>query len=223
MRHVGVKFCGLVRPEDASEAGRLRADYAGVIFAGGPRRLDPAHAADVLDAAGERPRRVGVFGDQDIRDIRRVARAARLDVVQLHADPSAAEVQAVQSETGCAVWAAVRLAGPALPAALPELLAVAHAVVLDAHVPGRLGGTGVRLDWRALAEALRSLRGSGSVVLAGGLTPENVGAAVSLVAPNVVDVSSGVEREVGVKDHRRMQEFLETVRRTRGSAWAQDR
>ena len=211
---VSVKFCGLVRPADAEEAGRLGAEYAGVIFAGGPRLLDPERGAEVLDAAGDRVRRVGVFGSQPPALIARVARGARLHVVQLHADPMPRDVVDVRAATGCRVWAVVRVTGSLLSDTMLELSEVADAVVLDARVPGRLGGTGTALDWDALAQPLRRARGDAALVLAGGLAPENVGAAIALLAPHVVDVSSGVEREPGVKDHERMRQFLRAARRT---------
>jgi phosphoribosylanthranilate isomerase len=98
------------------------------------------------------------------------------------------------------------------------LFSAADAVVLDAAVDGRLGGTGVPLPWATVARALDGVRGSAPLVLAGGLRAENVGLAIEALAPDVVDVSSGVEAAPGVKDHERMRRFAEAVRRagTRG-------
>lgn len=202
-----IKFCGLTRAADAALAGRLGAAYVGVIFAGGPRQLDAATAERVLDAAGDGVRRVGVFGQQSAEEIAATAAAARLDVVQLHGDPTAEFVGLVRARYAGGVWAVLRTSGTAVPASARQLLDVGDALLLDAYVPGSLGGTGHTLDWAGLRGAVDRLRRSGTLVLAGGLTPENVGAAIAALRPDVVDVSSGVERAPGVKDHRRMCAF----------------
>jgi phosphoribosylanthranilate isomerase len=208
-----VKYCGLTRAADAAVAGEIGASYVGAIFAGGPRAVQPAAARDVLAAAGAGVRRVGVFADQPPEVVAAVAREAQLDVVQLHADPTADTVDAVRRRYGGLVWAVLRPTGDDLPDRAPALFAVADAVLLDAQVPGALGGTGQTLPWAALRDAVDRARGAGTLVLAGGLTPTNVGAAIAALAPDVVDVSSGVEHEPGVKDHSRMRAFAEAVAR----------
>jgi phosphoribosylanthranilate isomerase len=205
------KICGLTRPADAAQAARLGAAYVGVILAGGPRLVSPRQARQVLAGArGEgAPRAVGVFGAQSPAEIAAMAAELGLDVVQLHADPDAAAVRAVRA-TGCVaeVWAVCRLsAGAPLPPALPALVETADALVVDAHAPGMLGGTGHALDWGAIAPQLAPMRGSRPLVLAGGLRPDNVARAVAEVRPDVVDVSSGVESRPGEKDHAAMHRF----------------
>lgn len=207
---VEIKFCGLTRPEDAEHAAAVGASYVGVIFAGGPRVLDTSRAADVLAAAGATVRRVGVFGDQPPGEIARVARAVRLDVIQLHRDPSSAIIRRVRDEGGeVAIWGVVRVDGRDLAPRIAELDEATEAIVLDSFVAGRLGGTGVPFDWGALSPGARPRHAR--LVAAGGLTPENVREAIAAMAPHVVDVSSGVEREPGVKDHARMRAFADAV------------
>lgn len=201
-----VKFCGLTRPEDAAMGARLGAGYLGVIFAGGPRVVTPARAAEVL-AAGVGAQRVGVFGASPPTAIAAMADEAGLDVVQLHGDPDAATVAAVRRVFGGRVWAVVRCEGTRVPEGTDALFATADAVVIDAKVPGQLGGTGVTVPWAELGDVLAPWRDGAPLVLAGGLTPGNVGGAVALLAPAVVDVSSGVEVAPGVKDHDRMRAF----------------
>ena len=208
-----VKFCGLTRPDDAALAGALGAGYAGVIFAGGPRLVSPAEARRVLDAAGGTVRRVGVFGAQAPHEIAATAQEAALDVVQLHADPTAEFVEEVRARYDGVVWAVLRTSGTLASDRAAELFAVADAVLLDAHVAGALGGTGHALAWDALRTAVNRARGTRRLVLAGGLTPTNVGTAIAALAPDVVDVSSGVEQGPGVKDHSRMRAFAEAVAR----------
>jgi phosphoribosylanthranilate isomerase len=208
---VDIKFCGLTRAEDARVGAELGARYLGAIFADGPRRVTPERAAAVFDT----PRvvyRVGVFGSATPEEIAAAADTARLDVVQLHADPSPTAVEAVRRAWTGRVWAVVRTAGR-LPPTAKALFELADAVLLDARVDGRLGGTGVALPWDEVARELDAARGRATLVLAGGLTPENVGAAIAALAPDVVDVSSGVEVAPGVKDHGRMRLFAEAVRR----------
>jgi phosphoribosylanthranilate isomerase len=111
------------------------------------------------------------------------------------------------------VWAVAHVTDPAVvDAAAPWFDDGIDAVVLDAAVPGKLGGTGVSLDWAAVAPAVQRLRQRGRVVLAGGLRPENVAAALDVVAVDIVDVSSGVESAPGIKDPERMRAFADAVR-----------
>lgn len=213
-----IKFCGLTRPEDAAAAAEAGAAFLGVIFAGGPRHLEADRARVVLDASAGPARRVGVFGSQAPADMLRVAGRAGVHVLQLHGDPGPAAVAWLRAESGREVWAVARLVpGEPLPARVAELLEIADAVVIDTHVPGRLGGTGVALDWAALdAEALA--RGTARIVLAGGLTPGNVAAAIIAIRPHVVDVSSGVESGPGVKNHALLRDFARAVHELRSSS-----
>jgi len=116
----------------------------------------------------------------------------------------------VRAATGARVWAVLRVEGAADADRVDELDGEADAIVFDTRVPGKLGGTGIAFDWESAARGARPHRSR--LVVAGGLTPENVALAISALAPDVVDVSSGVETAPGVKDHQRMREFAEAVR-----------
>ena len=207
---VDVKFCGLTREDDARVAASLGASYAGVIFAGGPRNLEPDRARAVLDAATPL-RRVGVFGRVDVAQIMSAAEEAELDVIQLHGDPSPDDVADIRAATGSRVWAVARIDAE-LPPGLSELFDAADSVLIDARSEGALGGTGRTIPWSALAPGIAEARMGRTLVLAGGLSPENVGKAIRLLAPDVVDVSSGVETSPGIKDHARMRAFLAAVK-----------
>jgi phosphoribosylanthranilate isomerase len=201
-----VKFCGLTRRHDADFAARVGARYCGVIFVrGGPRLVSVSQAAEILPP---RVTRVGVFGALGPEEIASIAASLALDVVQLHADPTVADVEGLRPHFGGAIWAAVRATGEELPVSAAALFAAADAVLLEARARGALGGTGTRLPWAAIAPAVARARGaSGRLVLAGGLTPDTVAGAIRMLSPDVVDVSSGVERSPGVKDHARMEAF----------------
>lgn len=208
---VEIKFCGLTRPEDARHAASLGAAYAGVVFAGGPRQVTVERAVEILAALPDSVRRVGVFAARPAAEIADVAARAGLDAVQLHGDPTAERVAELRAAFGGGVWAVVRSANGELPPGLGDLLDASDAVVLDALVAGKLGGSGVALPWRAMAPALDAVRRGRRVVLAGGLRPENVAEGIACLAPDVVDVSSGVESAPGIKDHARMRAFRDAV------------
>jgi phosphoribosylanthranilate isomerase len=213
---VEVKFCGLTRVVDARFAAQVGATYAGVIFAGGPRERTAAQAAELWEAIPRTVRRVGVFGHDAVERIPRVQETVALDVVQLHGDPTSAELQAVRRVFTGEVWVVARTEGAALPEGIATFFAEADAVVLDAKVAGQLGGTGVAFDWQGVAEALEPARATARLVVAGGLRPHNVAEAVRILRPQVVDVSSGVESAPGIKDQSRMRAFFEAAQERAG-------
>lgn len=206
-----IKFCGLTRAEDASFAASLGAAYVGVIFAGGPRSLTREQAAQVLRGVPQTVRRVGVFADQAPQEIADVARELGLDVVQLHGAASAERAAAVQAAFDGDVWIVERVANGKLPASFAGSVSAGDGVLLDTFVPGALGGSGVAFAWTDVARELEPFRGMTRIVLAGGLRPENVAHAIRALGPDVVDVSSGVERSPGIKDHERMRAFRDAV------------
>lgn len=215
---VDIKFCGMTRVEDARMAAALGARYVGAIFAESPRRLAEEDARRVLAEVASGVARVGVFGAMRAAEIAATAERAGLDVVQLHDDPGADTIGEVRRRWSGRVWAVARVHEGALPAGVDALFDLADAVVLDARVAGALGGTGVALPWEALQPHVSPLRGRRArLVLAGGLDAGNVGRAIAALAPDVVDVSSGVESAVGVKDHARMRAFCDAVRAGNGS------
>jgi phosphoribosylanthranilate isomerase len=207
-----IKFCGLTRAEDAEVAVSLGASYVGVIFAGGPRSLTLQQAIDVLAVAPTTVRRVGVFADQTSDEIARTAERLELSVVQLHGTSSPERIAAVRQGFSGGIWPVCRVSGAPLPADVADVMSAGDGLLLDAFVPGALGGSGVALPWDELSSEVAALRSTGKlVILAGGLRPENVARAIATLAPDVVDVSSGVERSPGIKDHDRMRAFRDAV------------
>jgi phosphoribosylanthranilate isomerase len=199
---VRIKVCGLTRPEDARAAEAAGADALGVIFApGSKRRVDVDQARRVLAAAGPFVARVGVFVDAPVAEVLAAVRGARLSAVQLHGREDAATVAELARHVP--VVRAVRWS--------PGFDAAAHAgePIVALLVDGPEPGSGVAFDWTAAAAGLA--RGP-RWVLAGGLTPDNVGAAVARLRPYAVDVASGVESAPGVKDPVRLRAFAAAVR-----------
>lgn len=211
---VQVKFCGLTRHEDLAEAVRLGAEYAGAVFAGGPRSRTLGQASALFgERAGPIPvRRVGVFARADEGALRVAIAGVPLDVVQLHGDADNAGIDAARAAGASEVWAVVRIHGIYLPQSTEQLFLSADAVVLDTKGAAGLGGTGRIFDWEAIAAQLMPLRRRARLVVAGGLTPENVARAIHVLKPDIVDVSSGVESAPGVKDHLLMRRFSEAAR-----------
>jgi phosphoribosylanthranilate isomerase len=211
-----VKICGLVRPADAAAAVSAGARYVGAILAGGPRLVAPAQARTVFDAAGTATR-VVVVGHEPVDDIVRHGMEAGADIIQLHGDPSPRMVLDLRERWPGGIWAAMRVPPQSFDAErAAALFAVADGVVIDAWVHGALGGTGVAVDWRTIARPLGVARehpdASAMLILAGGLTPENVQTGIRTLSPDVVDVSSGVESAPGIKDQVRVQRFVAAAR-----------
>ena len=208
-----IKFCGMTRGVDAEMGAKLGAAYVGVIFAGGPRSISVEQAATVLARVPATVGRVGVFDSTDADHVVNVARTLTLAAVQLHGGSNDSTIDSIRASFEGEIWAVLRLANGEVGSDAAALFDVADAVVLDAHVRGRLGGTGVTLPWEQLVDQLGPLRGRRArLVLAGGLKAENVGRAIELLRPDVVDVSSGVETAPGIKDHARMRAFRDAVR-----------
>lgn len=205
---VSVKVCGLTRARDAELAVRLGARYLGAIFAESPRRVAPAAARELAAAAGGVPL-LGVFVDATPDEILRLRDRARLAGAQLHGAYDEAAAHRLLAE-GMRVWAVARLREAGEAEHLGDRLGPAEMLLVEPRVEGAHGGTGIALP-PDLATAARAAIPAGRFALAGGLTPETVGAAVALVRPDVVDVSSGVEAAPGEKDPERLRRFLEVV------------
>lgn len=202
-----VKVCGLTRGEDARAAWNAGAVMGGLIFApDSPRRVDLAAARRVRAAAPLAW--VGVFRDQSPYEVAAAAKALALSAVQLHGAEDAAVVGSLRERLpeGCEIWKAVPASLP-----LPDAAGTgADRLLLDTARQGRLGGSGVAFDARALSGA--DLR---ATVLAGGVQAENVVAAAAL-GPWAIDVNSGVERGPGIKDAARLARLFAALRRSPG-------
>ena len=138
-------------------------------------------------------------------------------MVQLHGDPSADDIYWLNERITATVWPVVRVEGTSLPATTLELAEAAGAVLLDAKVVGQLGGTGVALNWAELRGDVQRLRDGVPylrIILAGGLRTSNLQNARDILAPEVVDVSSGIEIAPGIKDAAAMEAFIKAGRTT---------
>ena len=203
-----MKICGLTRPQDAAAAAELGAYWLGVVFAGGPRLVTPALARDIVAAVPGQPV-FGVFGSQGADEILRLRDASGLTGAQLHGSHPPELAVRLKAE-GMLLLEVAHLSGEADLEALDRLRWLEVPVLVEPKVSGVLGGSGVELSLE-LAQRARLRLADATMVLAGGLRPENVAAAISRVHPDAVDVSSGVEQIPGVKDPERIARFLEAV------------
>ena len=206
-----IKVCGITNLRDAQAACALGAWAIGFIFyPPSPRSVEPAQAARIADSLPHNVRKVGVFVDSSLREILEVAERVGLDIVQLHGAEGRELVDALLPHFED-VWKAVRI-GSRLPDLEPFR---GITLLLDTYRKDRPGGTGETFPWERALEA----KCCGRVVLAGGLRPENVAAAVLAVRPYAVDVASGVESAPGEKDHLKLERFFEEAHR----AWKEIR
>ncbi len=197
---VRIKICGITNEEDALAAAHLGADALGFIFAPSPRRISVERAREIIKVLPPLVQTVGVFVNEDPEKVLSTAAACGLDILQLHGSESVDYCSSFDRR----VIKAVRLQSRDELKNLSKYVNVVDALLLDTYVPNKLGGTGITFDWKLAVEARRY----GRIVLAGGLNPENVAAAISMVKPYAVDASSGLERSPGVKDHEKMARFV---------------
>jgi phosphoribosylanthranilate isomerase len=204
-RGVLVKVCGITNWADARRAIAAGADALGFNFyRRSPRYVSPAKAGKIVARLPGRILAVGVFVNEPAGKVRRIARAAKLDWVQLHGGERPAEVAHLAQYYP--VVKAFRVRAGFRPARLGRYRRAA-AFLLDGFRPGLHGGTGQRFDWRIARQAKRY----GKIVLAGGLGPENVAEAIARVRPFAIDVCSGVEARPGKKDPVRLGELMRRV------------
>ncbi len=202
-----VKICGLTNLEDALWAAEAGADLLGFVFADSPRRVDPLVVQGIIEALPPLVRTVGVFVDEEPEVVLEIAGRCRLDYLQLHGNETPADCLLLNDWQ---IIKAVRIGSGQQFPDLEPYRDCCRLFLFDTHVPGRAGGTGQAFDWQ-LVDREKAGR---HFILAGGLNPDNVGRAIATVHPWVVDVSSGVEREPGRKDYKKIEAFMDAVRRT---------
>lgn len=201
-----IKFCGIRRLEDVAAVNLCQPDYMGMILSGGFRRsISQEQAQRLVQEKLAAIAAVGVFVNESSETICRMAEQLHLQVIQLHGNESAEQIQILQQKTGLPVWKALRIG------TLEELEAAgtnpADCLILEGKTGAGIGGTGVCADWELLARHSWNR----SFFLAGGLQPENVLEAIATVSPTGVDFSSGIEED-GVKSLRRMKQLMTLIR-----------
>jgi len=216
MQRVRVKIEGLREPAAALRIAQMGADAIGMVLAESPRWVSPEQCRAIVDCLPPWVATVGVFVNADAQTINRVVKRTRIGYVQLHGDEPPEIVAAI--ERPCIKAFRVRDEGwlgevRGWLAACPARSNLA-AVLLDAYNPKARGGTGDRFNWDLVADARAAgaMAGIDPIILAGGLDAACVGQAIDLVKPWAVDVASGVEKSPGVKDPRKVEDFIRATR-----------
>jgi len=201
---VKVKICGITNLEDALAAADFGADALGfVFFRKSPRYISPANANKIINRLPPFISTAGVFVNEDKKRIKEIAHQTGINIIQLHGDepPKACSLS-------MPVIKAIRVKSLENLEPLSGYKDRVSAFLLDTYTPEAFGGTGQIFNWDIAVEAKQS----GRIILAGGLTPENIEKAVRFVHPYAVDVSSGVEEEKGKKDHKKMKLFIQRAK-----------
>lgn len=203
--HTRIKFCGLTRAEDVRLAVELGVDYIGLVFAPhSPRRLLLGQARMLRDLVPEEIAVVALVMDNTRTDIEHLVESLQPDLLQFHG----AEDDAFATSFGRPYWKAIAMGGQdeSVFASLSDYPG-AHGFLFDGHAAGEQGGSGQRFDWRRMPTSTDR-----PFLLAGGLSPENVGLALRTARPWGVDVSSGIESGPGIKDAEKMRRFVDAAR-----------
>jgi phosphoribosylanthranilate isomerase len=201
---VKIKICGITNLEDALLASELGADALGFIFyAKSPRHVAPGTARAIIAQLPPFVAAVGVFVDEAASVVQELAANVGLDWVQLHGKESPEYCR----NLGCKVIKGFRIQDEGSLRRLADYQGAAQALLLDTYKKGQVGGTGEIFDWHLAREAKRY----GQIILAGGLTPENVAQAIATVGPAAVDAASGTEAAPGKKDPAKLRAFFKAA------------
>jgi phosphoribosylanthranilate isomerase len=200
---IRVKICGITNLRDALTAAEMGADAVGFVFySQSPRSVSPKEVKDIIRQLPPFLTTVGVFANQEENEIRQALDDSGIDIIQLQGD----EPPDLCVRLGYRVIKAIRVRDHK---SINEMISYrVRAFVLDAYHEDQLGGTGQSFDWSLAVQAKKF----GQIILAGGLTPENVVQAIQLVTPCGVDVSSGVEHRVGQKDPDKIKRFIKSAK-----------
>ena len=202
---IRVKICGITHMADAEKAIELGADALGFVFAKSPRQITPQKASDITRKICPFVKTVGVFVNEEFSEIQKVMDFCGLDLIQLHGN----ETVSVCSKLAPKVIKAFRVQSEASLLRIAEFKNHVRAILLDAYQEGLNGGTGKTFDWGLAVKA----KASGiPMVLSGGLGPGNIEEALERVNPFAVDISSGIEKRPGIKDHERMRIFMGKIK-----------
>lgn len=204
MAIVRVKICGITRLEDAIFASDAGADAIGFNFyRQSPRMLDKASASSIINELPPFITKVGLFVNDTPEYIKSVINKVKLDLLQFHGDENQEECL----QYGIPYIKAIKMREEVDIGAMVSKYEESEALLTDSYVPGVPGGTGQTFDWSLLKQKIKK-----PIILAGGLTPENVGEAIRIVHPYAVDVSGGIESEVGKKDKNKILKFIQNAK-----------
>ncbi len=200
-----VKICGITTPQDAHTAVSQGADAIGLVFyPHSPRAITPKQAKKIVHCLPPFVTVVGLFVNASREEIGEILSQVRIDLLQFHGDETPDECEG----HGRSYIKAIRMRDGVDLCAEQKRYSGASGLLLDTYRKGIPGGTGELFDWASIPAEI-----AGSIILAGGLTPDNIEQAIQQINPYAVDVSGGVEREKGIKDAEKISAFMRGVRR----------
>ncbi len=206
-----IKVCGITNSDDAHAAVELGADALGFIFVPDtPRYVEPQIVERIISELPPFITTVGVFADAPSEIVSETIQLCGLNVAQLHGSETPDYCNTIATRCRVPVIKAFRIKDRHSLSPIPEYKVSAY--LLDTYVKGKKGGTGEIFNWDLAKEA----KEYGRIIIAGGLTPENVAQAIRHVEPYAVDVGSGVESSPGKKDHSKVRAFIENIRTLQG-------
>lgn len=196
-----IKICGLKHYHEILWANQLKIDYVGLVFASSIRQIQPEKAKNITRILSPQIKKVGVFVNYPLVEIKKIITYCNLDIVQLHGEESPEYCQQLELP----IWKAIRVKNEKSLQILSEY--DVEGFVLDAYHPQQHGGCGISFDWSILHENISKHR----IILAGGLNPVNITQALQKTVPYAIDVSSGVE----FNGHKNYQKMLTLVKKVR--------
>jgi phosphoribosylanthranilate isomerase len=214
MKDIKIKICGLTRECDIDYVNELLPDYVGFVFAKSRRRVEPLAAKKLIARLDPRIGRVGVFVNEDMGRVKGIGKLLKLNVLQLHGDEG---IEYMKGFRDFEVWKAIGIENgdnaiedrTAREKLMLDVIkkSPAAGILLDSQIGSERGGSGMPFDWGIV----KALDINKKLILAGGLDQDNIIAACTQVDPEIVDVSSGVEKD-GLKDYIYIKNFIERVR-----------
>ena len=200
-----IKFCGLTRQQDVQQAVALGVDALGFVFVkASAREIDINTAVNLINEVPPFIIKVGLFMNAQIADMENVIKHVKLNLLQFHGD----EDEAFCKQFNMPYIKAVPMASTSSVENFCEHYSTATGFILDSHAQGQMGGSGEKFSWSVIPKNLNK-----PIILAGGLTVDNVAEAIRVVRPYAVDVSSGIETSKGIKDPAKMKQFIKEVHR----------
>ena len=213
-----VKICANTSLEDAQLAAQAGADAVGFVFAPSPRRVTAAQVAEITPHLPATVEKIGVFVDAGLDEICSTVRACGLTGVQVHSNANPDLIKELRARLGAAMRI-IRVVhfSPDAAAEIREIVADSNidAVLVDSRTANAVGGTGTAFNWADARATIFGHPGAAKLIAAGGLTPANVGEAITTLRPSGVDVASGVEASPGRKDPAKVRQFIAAARSVR--------
>lgn len=209
MHNIKIKICGINIKEDALLAEKLGAWAVGFIFVENtPRYITPKNAAEIINSLDENFVKIGVFANISIEKIQEISEQTGLTKIQLHGDESPDFCKKLADLTGKEIIKALRIRNEEDLQIIDSYRQSVSYILLDSFSEKHLGGTGKIFDWKIAQKAKEK---DIPIILAGGLSPDNARQAYETVQPYALDISSGVEADKGIKDHKKLEKLFSTV------------